>query len=47
MLSPADTQWSVGFPGCAHEAATRDDLSADQREAMTAGNIAALMKIDF
>ena len=47
MMSSDYPHWDCGFPGCAQEAATRDDLSADQREALTAGNIAALMKIDF
>ncbi len=45
MMSSDYPHWDCGFPGCAEEAAARSDLSAAQRERLTNGNIAELMKI--
>lgn len=45
MMSSDYPHWDSGFPGCAEEAAHRNDLSPVQRERLTGRNIAELMKI--
>lgn len=46
MMSSDYPHWDCGFPGCAEEAASRTDLSAEQRDRLTRRNIAELMKIE-